>query len=367
LPAGPIRVLEGNSDVVETPSVLNDPMIRRHRVVVDDLDPDTSYVYSLAGGPENGWSRWTPVKTGPAHEQSFQFLYLGDAQKGLEAWGRLLKSARQRHPDAAFLLLAGDLVDRGNERTNWDHFFLRADGVFDRLPVMPCAGNHEYLDRGPWLYRSFFELPRNGPSGVEPKLVYSFEYGNAFFAILDSTPASIDRNAALTQARWLDAELGKTKATWRFVMFHHPIYASHPSRENPMLSEVWVPVFDRHHVDMVLQGHDHAYLRTNPMRGHRRVATSAEGTTYVVSVSGDKYCEQGSREYTAVGYTNLSTYQTIAVDVPHDRLTYQAWDAEGREVDRLVIDKPARVAHGRDDVAKRIVRSVVRGGGDARD
>ena len=57
--------------------------------------------------------------------------------------------AFRRHPGIDFVVLAGDLVDRGNERTNWDHFFLRAAAVFDRVPVMPCVGNHEYLDVGP--------------------------------------------------------------------------------------------------------------------------------------------------------------------------------------------------------------------------
>ena len=27
-----------------------------------------------------------------------------------------------------------------------------------------------------------------------------------------------------------------------------------------------MPIFDKHHVDLVLQGHDHAYLRTYPLR-----------------------------------------------------------------------------------------------------
>ncbi len=54
-------------------------------------------------------------------------------------------------------------------------------------------------------------------------------------------------------------------------MFHHPVYPSHPWRDTPALREHWVPIFDKHHVDLVLQGHDHAYLRTYPLRGHRRV------------------------------------------------------------------------------------------------
>ena len=127
-----------------------------------------------------------------------RFLYLGDAQTGLEGWGRLLKAAYRRHPDTDFLLLAGDLVDRGNERTNWDHFFLRADGVFDRVPLMPCVGNHEYLDMGPRLYRAFFELPRNGPPGIDPDLVYHFECGDTCFAVLDSTMAVCDPDRGTT-------------------------------------------------------------------------------------------------------------------------------------------------------------------------
>ena len=144
---------------------------------------------------------------------------------------------------------------------------------------MPCVGNHEYLDRGPWLYRSIFALPANGPAGVAPDLVYSFEVGDAFIAVLDSTLAVTDPAQARLQADWLDDRLARTRRAWKLVMFHHPVYASHASRESPALRDAWVPVFDRHHVDLVLQGHDHAYLRTYPMRGEppRRFAGRGDG------------------------------------------------------------------------------------------
>src|SRR5262249_9860156 len=190
---------------------------------------------------------------------------MGDPQCGLEEWGKLLAGAHRRHPNAAFLLIAGDLVDRGNERTNWDHFFLRAAGVFETLPLMPCAGNHEYLDQGPRLYRAYFDLPGNGPKQLDADLVYSFEYGNAFVAVLDSTSAVADPQVARIQAAWLARVLSQTRAEWKLVMFHHPVYASHPTRETPVLGTEWVPIFDAHQVDLVLQGHDHAYLRTYPL------------------------------------------------------------------------------------------------------
>ena len=101
---------------------------------------------------------------------------MGDPQCGLEEWGNLLKAARKRRPDAGFLLIAGDLVDRGNERSNWDHFFLRAAGVFEDLPLMPCVGNHEYLDKGPAIFAACVRVAVQWAARRAPRLIYSFEY-----------------------------------------------------------------------------------------------------------------------------------------------------------------------------------------------
>jgi acid phosphatase type 7 len=341
VPAGQgVRVVKGESTLLEVANLLNDPVVRRHRVVVDGLEPDTVYRYSAGDGTDAGWGPWRTVKTGPERARNLQFLYLGDAQTGLERWGRLLTAANRRHPRADFVVLAGDLVDRGNERTNWDHFFLRAAGVFDRVPLMPCVGNHEYLDMGPRLYRAFFALPHNGPEGIDPGLVYHFECGDAFFVVLDSTLAVSDPVQAKRQAEWVDRALGETRATWKFAIFHHPVYPSHPWRDSPAMREHWVPIFDKHHVDLVLQGHDHAYMRTYPLRANHRVAGTTQGTIYLIAVSGDKFVDQGPRDYIEVGFTGVPTYQTIDIDAHANQLSYRAWTEDGKIVDELTIDKP---------------------------
>ncbi|MGC8644257.1 MAG: metallophosphoesterase [Isosphaeraceae bacterium] len=344
-------IARGKSTLIRSPSVLNDPVVRRHVVSVADLSPETTYLYSLGDGSPGGWGPWRTTRTGRARSGRLEFLYMGDAQTGLEDWGKRLTTAFRRHPGIEFILLAGDLVDRGNERTNWDHFFLRAQEVFERIPVMPCAGNHEYLDQGPRLYRSFFNLPRNGPDGIDPGLVYHFESGSAFVAVLDSTLAVSDPNAARLQAEWLDRALTRTRATWKLVMFHHPVYPSHPWRDAPAMREFWVPIFDKHHVDLVLQGHDHAYLRTYPMRGHVPTSSAEAATIYIVAVAGDKYCDQAPRDYIEVGFTKTSTYQTIEIDDVENRLTYRAWTDKGKVVDRLELTKPRAAALP--DVARR--------------
>ncbi len=342
-----VRTLRSQTEQFPTPSVLNDPVLVRHRAEANGLEPDTRYVYSIGDGTR--WSPWQPIKTAPGPGKRTRFLYLGDAQTGFPGWGKLLATASARVPDADFLLIAGDLVDRGNERTNWDHFFLRAAGVFDRIPLMPCVGNHEYLDRGPQLYQAYFELPGNGPAGSGKDLVYSFTCGDVLLAVLDSTIAAASARAAKQQADWLDQVLTASTARFKIVAFHHPLYPSHPWRDVPGLRSAWIPVLDRHGVDLVLQGHDHAYLRTYPMRGDRRATAKERGTIYVIAVSGDKFVpEQPARDYIEVGRTSTSTYQVIDVDPATDRLRFEAWTETGEQIDAFVLEKP----RGSDTIAR---------------
>ncbi len=329
---------------ITSEGLLNDPKVHRHVVEAGGLEPDTVYRYAVGDGSESGWGPWFSVRTAPEGDRDYTFLAMGDPQCGLEDWGKLLHAARSRNADAGFLLIAGDLVDRGNERGNWDHFFLRAAGVFEVLPLMPCVGNHEYLDRGPMIFAGSFRLPNNGPNDVPHGLTYAFEYSDAFVAVLDSNPAVYSAPMARRLAGWLDERLARTKARWKFVVFHHPIYPSHPSREQPQLAEAWVPVLDRHKVDLVLQGHDHAYLRTYPMQGGRVVGPTDGGTVYVVSVSGQKFVPLADRDYTARGFADVATYQTIDISPRRGTLLYRALDIEGRELDRLELSKPLRTS-----------------------
>ena len=85
----------------------------------------------------------------------------------------------------------------------------------------------------------------------------------------------------------------------------------------PRCARPGCPVFDKHHVDLVLQGHDHAYLRTYPLRDGRRVADRRPTGRPTSSRSrATKYYDQRPRDETAVGFTDLSTYQTIDIEVP---------------------------------------------------
>lgn len=318
---------------LEIPNLLNDPVVHRHTAVLTGLKPGTTYVYSVGDGREAGWTELSEFTTAPASIQPFSFIYMGDAQNGLDRWGTLIHNAFRSRPDAAFYVMAGDIVNRGAERNDWDSLFHNAAGVWDRRPVVPAIGNHECQGGKPGLYLKQFALLPNGPSEIEPERAYSFEYGNALFVILDSN-LSPEK-----QAGWLERRLSQAKATWKFVVYHHPAYSSGGNRDNVEVRETWTPLFDKYHVDMALQGHDHAYLRTYPMKASQRVASPKEGTVYVISVSGTKMYSQGKHDYTAFGMTNVSTYQVLDIQISGNRLVYRACDIDGKLRDELVIEK----------------------------
>lgn len=313
------------------------PFTYWHQARLVGLRPATEYVY-VVGDPASGcWSQPRRFRTAPTAKEPFSFIYMGDAQYGFSRWGALLRAAYHNCPDAAFTLLAGDLVTRGNDRDDWDDFLVHGSEVFSQKPVVPAIGNHEYKGGSPRMYLDTFDLPVGGPASIGPEHCYAVNYGHALFLILDS-------NAPLEpQAAWMDQQLSASQARWKFVMFHHPPYSSKPERDNKELREAWVPVFDKHHVDIVFCGHDHAYMRTYPLKAGQRVSSAAEGTIYMVSVSGTKMYDQADRDYMEVRFTGRMVYSRIDIlpetDKAEERLSLKTFDLEGALCDEFTITK----------------------------
>lgn len=329
----PMQFADAVTTPMESPNLINDSVIHRHTATLTGLKPGTTYLYSVGDSAQDLWTEYAEFTTAPDQTVAFSFNYMGDAQNGLDRWGSLARTSFRERPDAAFYLMAGDLVNRGAERDDWDSFFYNASGIFGQRQLAPVIGNHECHGGAPKLYLELFDLPKNGPSTLTPERAYSFTYSNALFVILDS---NVEPE---TQVEWLEQQLAESDATWKFVSHHHPAYSSAPNRDNAKIRELWTPLFDTYHVDMVLQGHDHAYLRTHPMRDQKVVESAKDGTVYVVSVSGTKMYDQSSREYTAFGMTNVATYQVLDIQLSGDRLVYRAYDQDGRLRDEIVIQK----------------------------
>ncbi|MFD1216481.1 MULTISPECIES: purple acid phosphatase family protein [Microbulbifer] len=317
--------------------VVNDPVVRLHRVALDGLQPATDYLYAVSTDNGKSWTAPREFHTADATaSEPYSFVYLGDPQNGLDRWGQLIRQADFEFPHARFYMIAGDLIDHGQEQDNWDQFFHEGSSVFDRTMLVPALGNHDSHGGHPTLYLKQFALPDNGSENLDPGRTYHVTYQDLLVVVMDSNYHLVEPEL---QADWLDRVLGESDARWKVVIYHHPFYASREGRDNKSIRDTWGPIFDKHNVDIAFQGHDHAYMRTVPMRGNEPAAEGEQGTVYLVAVSGTKMYEQELPDFAAFGAVNTRTYQVIDVDPKTASLKYRAIDGKGDVIDEFSLSK----------------------------
>ena len=307
-----------------------------HTAQLRKLKPGTMYAYRVGDGEH--WSEWFQFRTADDSDEGFTFVYFGDAQNAIRSmWSRVIREANQHAPRAAFMLHAGDLVNSANSDAEWGEWFGAGGWLNGMIPVVATPGNHEYSDGLSKHWRTQFSFPMNGPSGLE-ETVYWFDYQGARIVSLNSNE-DIHR-----QVDWLAAALSdESRPKWTVVTFHHPVFSAAKDRDNPKLRAAWRPVFEEFGVDLVLQGHDHAYNRTgiggptnsdNVPEGVRRKDSN---TVYVVSVSGPKmYDLQKHWDVTRVA-SGVQLFQVIKV-CP-EKIDYEARLATGELYDAFTLKR----------------------------
>jgi len=65
------------------------------------------------------------------------------------------------------------------------------------------------------------------------------------------------------QLQWLEHGLQNSKATWKMVIGHYPIFSPGPHGNNLELIRTLLPLLQQHRVDVYLAGHDHILSHQN--------------------------------------------------------------------------------------------------------
>lgn len=306
-----------------------------HSVNLEGLEPRTAYAYRVGAGEV--WSEWFHFRTASPETEPFSFIYFGDAQNNvLSLWSRTLRSAYAEAPRAAFMVHAGDLINRANRDLEWGEWFEAGDWIQATIPSVPTPGNHEYADdvtgrrRLSMLWRPHFTLPRGDVAGLE-ETVYVLDYQGVRIVSLNSNERLEE------QTPWLDSVLASSPGDWIVVTFHHPVFSTKDGRDNEGLRNLWKPLFDRHGVDLVLTGHDHTYGRGRNLPVGVTAADEGSGTVYVVSVSGPKMYGLDPNPWWDRAAENTQLFQVISVD--GDVLRYEARTALGDLYDAFTLVK----------------------------
>ncbi|NPV29509.1 MAG: metallophosphoesterase family protein [Firmicutes bacterium] len=286
-----------------------------HTATLTNLRPGVTYLYRVGDGVR--WSRICSFTTESRNASRFSAVVFGDSQcrlKNYRVWRETLQAAVKRE-NPRFIISTGDLVDDGSDQRQWDAWFAAGQGVLEGLPEMAAVGNHELSHSGgdgmPQSFLAQFSLPENGPPGLK-ELAYSFDYGDAHFVILDSRFGSNSPLLKL-QRDWLKGDLERTRKKWKIVVFHRPPYYAKANRSNDDVREAFCQIIEENRTDLVINGHDHAVMRTYPIAGGR-IAARAEGTVYLIAGrSGEKTYSDLTRKRWAQYFYNPLDQPTYTV------------------------------------------------------
>jgi 3',5'-cyclic AMP phosphodiesterase CpdA len=180
-----------------------------------------------------------------------------------------------------------------------------------------ARGNH---DAGPqWNYplfnmggQRYYTFTRK--SGVLPPVAGDLVQ---FFA-LDSV------NLDDGQLIWFDRQLSESKAEWKIVFFHHPIYSSgRYAGSSAARRSTLEGALIEHQVDVVFAGHEHLYERMAPQQGVVHFVVGATGSVRVGDLRPSRY--------QAAGYDRDLSF--MLVELAGDALYFRAINRLGETID----------------------------------
>jgi len=283
------------------------------------LAASTIYCYDVQSG--SAASERLGFRTAPARGSGATVRILAFGDSGNGGSDQLALRDQMATVPFDFIIHTGDIAYESGTRAELeDKFFKPYADFLKYFPVFPASGNHEYNSEDAAPFREAFVLPENGgPEGKERW--YSFDWGDVHFVALDS------ERSGPVQAEWLDADLTANQLPWTIVYWHKPPFSSGEHGNDAGSRTYFVPIVEKHHVPLVLNGHDHDYERTTPQNGVVYVVTGGGGVG-VRSV--------GTSSFTAFSDAVIHfTYLTVS----GNQLALHAIDGLGQEFDSLVITR----------------------------
>lgn len=274
---------------------------------LDALAPGAPYRYAIGDCA----ATWTPdVAFATPPEGSFDFVFLGDPQlmDDLASWPATLRAATTKAPGAAFLGVAGDMVDARDpveQLPQWDRVLSPSEVA--RYPLAPVVGNHDGYG-GP-NFGEHLTTPQPSDTGatVPRGGDYAFRQGPAVFAVLNTNSLDLEGHRAFLQRTFAAA----SDARWRIVFFHQAPFSGggHGGDADVVtLRQRFAPVLSELHVDLVLNGHDHHYARSTLMNG----ASVVPGST-----GPELAAKPGEVLYLTAGSASGSKYYPLAAPEPY--------------------------------------------------
>lgn len=350
--------------------------VNRHTAEITGLEAGQKYCYRIGDADRGWWSDIGVINTAD-NGTAFSFLHVTDPQSVTEKqyknnWAMALETAFDNH-DINFLLATGDMVDNGNDFVEWKRMFnSAADSLMDTV-LMAGTGNHE--ERGDNANIQNFVYSNLPEQDTTTGVYYSFDYNTAHIAVLNTNDLGDDDALSAEQIEWLKADMSASNKPWKFIALHKAIYSNGAHFDDDdviAIREQLLPLMNELDIDLVFQGHDHVYMRTDVMKDNAIVDTDTatinyngleytskikpDGTIYSINGTiGCKHYEPKADSETAdafpkgetVLYLEVPSYSHIQIDGGNLYFdTYSVENGKETRVDQFAISKVITLEDG---------------------
>lgn len=282
---GYVRYRENNTNIwttVETNREVikqGDKQVTLHKVVVKNLSPGKTYEYQC--GYEGCWSDIEIFNMKVLGDtDNLKVIWTSDQQGwGIEeysAWETAAKNIIEwEGTNFDFCLNTGDISQNANRYFEWLDYYRFTRDYTRRMPHMITCGNNDliqkkYSDAFAYYINAenqwnnschFWDLGYTHWVCLNSNTDYTYVEGDGKIGGYASTDAFLEAEANWLDAHLTEVEARETKPRWIIVYMHLSPFTCVRTKR----CQVFVPVFEKHKVHLVLCGHNHCYTRSIPI------------------------------------------------------------------------------------------------------
>ena len=321
------------------------------RAELTGLTPGTEYRFKIGKTSPTYKFRTMPAKA----TNDFTFVSGGDAGVNPHVIENNKQAAKQ---DPYFAVVGGDLAyDNGTSPKTYlawlrDYSKHMVDTKGRLIPMLVCIGNHEVKGGynrpradAPFFFAHFDGLFQDTSFGV-------LDFGDYLSLVLMDT-GHVSKIGG-DQTDWLDKTLAaRTERDHLIVVNHVPCYPSFRAAAVTVGAfgklgaggtgeeqrKYWVPLFEKHNVDLVLEHHDHTFKRTHALKGGLK---DKNGIVYLGDGSwGQLRNASKAEERSYIAHASTSYHITVH-RLEGDKRFHMALEEGGKIVDVCTTEKKVR-------------------------
>lgn len=283
-------------------------------------------------------------------DKALHFIAMGDWGRNGENYQKEVAAGMGKAAHdlgASFVVATGDnFYPYGVASTQDYHWISSFETIYTAQSLhvkwYPVLGNHDYASNPD----AQVEYSRLSSRWSMPSRYYAktFTIGSdtVLMLFLDTDPiekklrgqaydsVKYPIGAVEKQLAWMEENLSSSKARWKIIVGHHPLYTGgwrKESTDTKNLKELLEPLFTRYGVDVYLAGHEHHLEHIKP-----------EGPTHYI-ISGAASEARPVMVYPKIGVFAAADQGFATFSVNHDQILVQFIDHQDKILHESVIRK----------------------------